>query len=167
MYSDPGGPKHTDMGPLHCLQVFLSRTAPKVLPRVTDESGMAQCWIKRTCPLITYPRFSLLLLRPYLGWQKSLAWPQCWIKRTCPVVTFPGFSLLPLPRVTEESDMFSLLDKSDMSCRQCCTSVTFWYGSRSGNLYLRQTDPDPAIFVSDLQGWQLKKKIFPPFLFYF
>ncbi len=53
--------------------------------------------------------------------------------------------------VTQESGMSSMLDKEDMSCRQCCRSVTFWYGSRSGDLYLRQTDPDPAVFHSDLQ----------------
>ncbi len=43
---------------------------------------------------------------------------------------------LPLPRVTEESGMASMLDKEDMSYRQCCRSVTFWYGSGSGDLYL-------------------------------
>ncbi len=36
---------------------------------------------------------------------------------------------------------------------QCCGSVTFWYGSGSANpyLWLADSDPDPAIFVSDLQ----------------
>jgi hypothetical protein len=36
---------------------------------------------------------------------------------------------------------------------QCCGSVTFLYGLRSADPYLRLTDPDPdpASFVSDLQ----------------
>jgi hypothetical protein len=38
--------------------------------------------------------------------------------------------------VTEESGMYLVLDKEDMSCRQCCGSVTFWYGSGYGDLYL-------------------------------
>ncbi len=33
----------------------------------------------------------------------------------------------------------------------CCGSVTFWYGTRSADPYLWLTDPDPAIFFSDLQ----------------
>jgi hypothetical protein len=31
---------------------------------------------------------------------------------------------------------------------QCCGSVTFWYGSGSSDPV---SDPDPAIFVSDLK----------------
>ncbi len=35
--------------------------------------------------------------------------------------------------------------------RQCCGFVTFWYGSGSADLCLWPIDPDPAIFVLDLQ----------------
>ncbi len=50
---------------------------------------------------------------------------------------------------------------------QCWGSVTFSYGSGSADPYLWLTDP--AIFVSDLQGWQLRKLIFflSFFVYYF
>ncbi len=34
---------------------------------------------------------------------------------------------------------------------QCCDSMTFWYGSVSGDTCLSVMDLDPAIFVIDLQ----------------
>jgi hypothetical protein len=34
---------------------------------------------------------------------------------------------------------------------QCSGSMTFWYGYESADLYLWLTDPDPALFGSDLQ----------------
>jgi hypothetical protein len=38
--------------------------------------------------------------------------------------------------------------------------VTFWYGAGSSYPYLGQTDPDPALFVSDLQdGLDGNKKL--------
>ncbi len=37
------------------------------------------------------------------------------------------------------------------SDEQCCGSVTIWHESRSADPYLWLTDPDPAIFFSDLQ----------------
>jgi hypothetical protein len=37
------------------------------------------------------------------------------------------------------------------SVNQCCGSVTFWYGSGSADPCLWLMDPDPAIFVIDLQ----------------
>jgi hypothetical protein len=40
-----------------------------------------------------------------------------------------------------------------VSKKQCCGSVTFWYGSMDPD-----PDPDPAIFVLDLQG--ADKKLF-------
>jgi hypothetical protein len=45
-------------------------------------------------------------------------------------------------------------------CGQCCRSVTFCYGSGSEDLCLRlmDLDPDPAIFVIDLQD--ATKKLF-------
>jgi hypothetical protein len=50
-------------------------------------------------------------------------------------------------------------------CRQCNGSVTFWYGSGSADphLWLRDTAPDPSLFVSDLQDAN-KKWIFFRFL---
>ncbi len=43
---------------------------------------------------------------------------------------------------------------------QCCGSIKFWYGSGSADQYLllMDTDPDPAIFVSDLQ--EINTKVF-------
>ncbi len=35
--------------------------------------------------------------------------------------------------------------------KQCCGSMTFWYGSGSVDQCLWQMDPDPAIFAIDLQ----------------
>ncbi len=51
---------------------------------------------------------------------------------------------------------------------QCCGSVTFWFGSRSGSagLYHWVTDPDPALFAGWLSKYQ-SKKIFSLFYFYF
>jgi hypothetical protein len=57
--------------------------------------------------------------------------------------------------------MSSLYSKE--SAEQCCGSVAFWYGSGSADQYLRLSDPDPAIFVSDLQGGNQKLLVF----FYF
>ncbi len=45
------------------------------------------------------------------------------------------------------------------SWNQCCGSITFWYGSGSGDPRLWLMDPDPAIFVVDLQDAN-KKLIF-------
>ncbi len=42
---------------------------------------------------------------------------------------------------------------------QCCGSMTFWYGSGSADPCLWLMDPDPAIFVIDLQDAS-KKLIF-------
>ncbi len=40
---------------------------------------------------------------------------------------------------------------------ECCGSVTFWYGFESGSAdsYLLLKEPDPAIFVSDLEDKNL------------
>ncbi len=54
---------------------------------------------------------------------------------------------------------------------QCCGSMTFWCGSRSGSgsadlcLWLMDpdTDPDPAIFVTDLQDGHKKLIFFDKF----
>jgi hypothetical protein len=35
---------------------------------------------------------------------------------------------------------------------QCCGSMPFWGGSGSADPFLLLMDPDPAIFVIDLQG---------------
>ncbi len=47
--------------------------------------------------------------------------------------------------------------------RQCCGSIKFLYGSRSADPPLRLMDPNPAIFVSDLQD--VNKEYF--FAYYF
>ncbi len=49
---------------------------------------------------------------------------------------------------------------------QCCGSVTFWYGSGSADsrLWLMDPDPDPAIFVTDLQDAN-KKQLFSAYYF--
>jgi hypothetical protein len=48
-------------------------------------------------------------------------------------------------------------------CEQCCGSMTFWGGSRSGSAdschLLKDSDPDPAIFITNLQDGS-KKLIF-------
>ncbi len=45
---------------------------------------------------------------------------------------------------------------------QSCGSMKFWYGSGSADPYLWLMDPDPAIFVSDLQD--VNNKLFSKFL---
>ncbi len=47
---------------------------------------------------------------------------------------------------------------------QCCRSMTFWCGSGSGGPCLWPVDPDPAIFVIDLQD--ANKKLIFLFLFF-
>ncbi len=51
---------------------------------------------------------------------------------------------------------FSVGEVPKPPLKQCCRSVTFWYGSGHPGLWLK--DPDPAIFVSDLQD--ANKKLF-------
>ncbi len=53
-----------------------------------------------------------------------------------------------------------------VSFSQCSGSVTFWYGFGSADTYLWLTDPDPAIFVSDLQD-ATKKMLFYFFAYVF
>jgi len=43
------------------------------------------------------------------------------------------------------------LDAEPDASQERSGSVTFWYGSGSVDPYLGLTDPDPALFVSDLQ----------------
>jgi hypothetical protein len=45
-----------------------------------------------------------------------------------------------------------------LTSNQCCGSVTCWYGSGSGfaDPYIWLTDPDPAIFASDLSDTEKK-----------
>jgi hypothetical protein len=52
---------------------------------------------------------------------------------------------------------------------QCSGSVTFWYGFEFADPYLLLTDPalDPALFVSDLQDANQKKKNLSFFAYYF
>ncbi len=53
----------------------------------------------------------------------------------------------------------------DMRYNQCCGCMKFWYGSGSAVPYLRLMDPDPAIFVSDLQ--EVNKKLFLSYSAYY
>ncbi len=62
-----------------------------------------------------------------------------------------------------------LKKQAQLRVKQCCGSMKFWYGSGSGSAdpYLWPMDPianpDPAIFVSDLQDVN-KNDFFPKFL---
>jgi hypothetical protein len=56
-----------------------------------------------------------------------------------------------MPSNTDPSALGYEIGTKGTSTYQCCGSVAFWYGSRSGDPYLGLTDQDPAIFVSDLQ----------------
>jgi hypothetical protein len=49
------------------------------------------------------------------------------------------------------------------STNQCWGSVTFWYGSGSADLSLCPKDPDPVIFVRDLQDANKKLFVFAQF----
>ncbi len=52
-----------------------------------------------------------------------------------------------------------------ISVNQCCGSMTFWYGSGSAGPCLWLKDPDPAIFVIDLQDANKKLKSFSAYFF--
>ncbi len=59
-------------------------------------------------------------------------------------------------RHTRETLCIGILKTRD----QCCGSMKFWYGSGSADPYLwiMDSDPDPTIFVSDLQDVNRKRK---------
>ncbi len=52
-------------------------------------------------------------------------------------------SIVAEPNINEYGD--------SVGCNKYCESVTFWYGSGSGDPCLCPMDPDPAIIVLDLQ----------------
>jgi hypothetical protein len=55
-----------------------------------------------------------------------------------------------------------VLSGTSSNFSQCCGTVTFWYGSGSTDPCLGLVDPDPAIFVIDLQD--ANKKLFKNYL---
>ncbi len=145
--TDPYGPKLTDQDSQHCFHLW-----PKV--RLYSTLKYWCCKSRKRIEGIRLSRINSSQCMAVL-W----SWSRNYIAIAAPA---PFYLSQTLKKFYWEKKIMIAQEVFE-NCYQCCGSMPFWGGSGSGSsdpcLWLMDPDPDPAMFVIDLQD-VIKKLIF-------